>query len=339
MCEGLLEELVMRQIITTQDDVRLAATVHRSTAGDLGVAVFLPATGSRRQRYDAFAQFLAEQGWHAVTFDYRSIGESTLHGDEQHKASMRAWGERDLSAVIDWARSTFKPQRLILVAHSIGGQIIPLAANHNTVDAVLLIAAQKGHWRLWPAPEKYVVWAFFRLYIPLCLRLFGHVPLRFAGLDPLAGNVARDYARWTLKLPYYDDMENDLTPRFEEVQAPILALSFEDDTQYAPRAAVDFLLRHYYVNAPTWRSHIDPGRLGLQPLGHSGFFDAKTCPREYWTEAAEWLRVAADGAEDAYRFAALPDVERMADKCPLAPDSDGPAAQQAGVYSAVRDSV
>jgi predicted alpha/beta hydrolase len=312
----------MTQRIPTTDGVTLAASVHTPAASSHGVAILLPATGANRQRYEAFGGFLAQQGWHAVTFDYRSIGESVLPDGDTRSASMLAWGEQDLDAVIRWTQSRLAPRRTVLIGHSIGGQIIPFAASHRQVDAVVTVAAQKGHWRLWPAPERYAVWGFFRVYIPLCLKLFGRVPLRFAGLDALTAEVARDYVRWTTNLPYYDANGVDLTPRFADVRTPILALSFADDTQYAPRAAVDFLLQHYYINAPTWRCHIDPQQLNLDGLGHSGFFDPAVCPAALWLDTADWLRSAADGRADEFQFQALPDVARMSRKSPLAPDSD-----------------
>lgn len=317
----------MRLSIPTQDGIRLAATLYRARTRDIhGTALLLPATGSRQTRYGALAGFLADQGWDAVTFDYRGIGGSALPCGESHRASMLAWGECDLATVIDWARAELWPRRLVVVAHSIGGQIIPLAHNHRHIDAVLAVAAQKGHWRLWQAPERYGVWAFFRLYIPLCLRLLGQVPLGFAGLDDLPANVARDYARWTLRLDYRDAADNDLTPRFAGLRAPILGLSFADDRQYAPRAAVDFLMSRYFLGAPVWRSHLAPKSLGLPGLGHSGFFDPRLCPACYWEEAARWLRAAADGEAAGFDFRVLPDVQPLSHKRPLGAGLDGAAA-------------
>jgi hypothetical protein len=53
----------------------------------------------------------------------------------------------------------------------------------------------------------------------------------------------------------------------------VLALSFEDDTAYAPRRAVEVLLRDCCVSAPVVWCHVEPEKLGLRGLGHSGFFD------------------------------------------------------------------
>jgi len=208
---------------------------------------------------------------------------------------MQAWGEMDLAAVIDWVRNESRPQRLVAIAHSIGGQILPMAPNSDQIDAVLGIAIQKGHWRLWNGPKKYGVYAFFRFYIPLCIRLFGYVPLAWAGLHHLEKNAARDYARWTMHLDYTDNHEESLMHRFAEFRAPILALSFADDTKYAPRPAVDFLVRHYYLQAPVWRCHLSPDELGLAGLGHSGFFDPIQCPAAIWEEASDWLSHASAG--------------------------------------------
>lgn len=310
----------MRRVtIPSADGLRLAATVFGDDAPGLERAVLiLGSVGARQERYADFARYLAEAGWYALTFDYRGIGRSTVPVQARNQVSMQAWGERDLAAVIAWAKEALGARRLAVVCHSIGGQLMPMAANHAEIDAALAVAVQKGHWRLWDGPNKYLVYGFFRFYIPLCLRLFGRVPLRWAGLDGLERNAARDYARWTLRLDYAGADGRQLTPSFAAFQAPILALSFADDTRYAPPRAVDFLMRHYYLRAPVWRCHIHPEQYGLAGLGHSGFFDAARCPLVFWKEASDWLEHATQQRPlQAYRFSALREAKPLLDKQPL----------------------
>jgi predicted alpha/beta hydrolase len=280
--------------VQTSDGFELAVTSF-FTEQARRAALILPATGVTQDRYEVFATFLAARGWYVVTFDYRGIGSSAASGAFRDQVSMQAWGEKDLTAVIDWVGRETTPQRLVAVAHSIGGQILPLAHNSDRIDAVLGIAIQKGYWRLWDGPTKYGVCAFFRFYVPLCIRLFGYVPLAWAGLHHLEKNAARDYARWTMNLGYTDEREKSLIPRFAQFRAPILALSFADDTRYAPRRAVDFLMRHYYLQAPVWRCHLSPDEWGLAGLGHSGFFNPAQCPAAFWQEASDWLGHASEG--------------------------------------------
>jgi predicted alpha/beta hydrolase len=279
--------------VRTSDGVSLAVTTYAGEEGrSRDVALVLCAVGARQERYEPFARRLVQEGWQVVTFDYRGIGRSTLTREARESASMRAWGELDLAAVIQWARDTLAPRRLVAVAHSIGGQLIPFAANHPRLDAVALVASQRGCWRHWRGWARWSVWLFFTLYIPLCLRLFGRVPLRFIGLDDLERGIAEDYARWGLAELYLWPSGESRTARFADCTFPLLALSFEDDILYAPKRAVEVLLHDYYVSAPAVWCHIDPGKLNLRGLGHSGFFDPGLCPEGWWAELSAWLREA-----------------------------------------------
>lgn len=287
------------------------------------LAIFLAATGATQDRFAPYARFLSARGWHALTFDYRSIGESRVPPEQTDKVSMRAWGREDLSAMIDWAVATLGDPRIVLVTHSIGGQVAPLARNVARVRAMLAVSVQKGWYRLWPTWRRHAVHGFFRVYIPLFLRLRGHVPLGLVGLDRLERGVAEDYARWTLRPDYLDERGQSLHGAFAGFTAPILSLSFEDDATYAPRPSVDRLFDAFYRNAPVLRAHVHPERFGVKSLAHSGFFDPAVCPPAFWDETEAWLRAVADGASpQAVVFSTLP-AEPMSRAAAPAP---GPAA-------------
>lgn len=272
-------------------------------------AIFLCATGASQGRFGHYARFLATRGWHAITFDYRSIGESVTPEGAEHLVSMRAWGREDLSAVIDWACLQLDDPAIALVTHSIGGQIAALARNTDRVRAMLAVSVQKGYYRLWPTWRRYGVYAFFRLYVPCLLRIRNHVPLSWAvkHLDRLERGVAEDYARWTLRPDYLDEHGRSLDDAYERFAAPILSLSFEDDVIYAPKPTVDYLFERFYRNAPVLRAHVMPQQFGVQALAHSGFFKHEDCPPSFWDETESWLRfVLAGGAPLSFSFRSLP---------------------------------
>lgn len=300
--------------IVAADGVALSARHYPPTADASTpprLAIFLAATGATQDRFGPYARFLAARGWHALTFDYRSIGESAVPAEQVDKVSMRAWGREDLPAMIDWAVATLGDPGIALVTHSIGGQVAPLAHNLAHVRAMLAVSVQKGWYRLWPTWHRHAVHGFFRLYVPLFLRLRGHVPLGLVGLDRLERGVAEDYARWTLRPDYLDERGQSLHADFARFEAPILSLSFEDDATYAPRPTVDRLFGEFYRNAPVLRAHVHPRRFGVKSLAHSGFFDPAVCPRAFWDDTEAWLRAVVDGAPpDACAFSALP-VESM----------------------------
>jgi predicted alpha/beta hydrolase len=279
--------------VVAADGVPLAVTTYaREGHSPQDVVLLLCATGVTQARYEAFARHLAQDGWLAVTFDYRGIGRSGVRAEQRRTASMRAWGELDLTALIHWARHELGARRLVAVGHSIGGQILPFAANHPLLDAVAMVSSQRGYWRLWSGWERYAVLLFFAFYVPLCLRLFGRVPLSFLGLDDLERGIAEDYARWGLSEGYPWPSGELRAPRFAECTFPLLALSFEDDTKYAPKRAVEVLVNEHYTSAPTVWCHVEHAKLGMRGLGHSGFFEPDQCPDGWWSDVSTWLREA-----------------------------------------------
>jgi predicted alpha/beta hydrolase len=277
--------------IQATDGLPLAASLFRCQAGEQrGTLLIAGAVGNVRQNYAEYAAYIAAQGWDAVLFDYRGIGGSKACGPEAAAFTMLDWGEKDLAGVIDWAQCRLHTRRLVLVGHSIGGQLAGLAANNHCLTALVAVAAQRGYWRYWDGWRKYVVYLFWRLYVPLCLKAVGYLPMKTMELEDLPGGVARDWARWGLKRHYEDAAGSRVGHHFARFTAPILAMSFSDDPSLAPPRAVDALFSEYYVRAPMTRWHIRPEDLGVRRLGHSGFFTRRVCPERLWQATAEWMR-------------------------------------------------
>src|SRR5262245_42941174 len=180
--------------IPATDGLPLAASLLRCQAREqLGTLIFAGAVGNVRQNYAEYAAYMADRGWDAVLFDYRGIGGSKARGEEAATFTMLDWGEKDLAGVIDWARCRLRPERLVLVGHSIGGQLAGLAANNDHLTALVAVAAQRGYWRYWDGWRKYVVYLFWRLHVPLCVKAVGYLPMKAMELEDLPGGVARDW--------------------------------------------------------------------------------------------------------------------------------------------------
>lgn len=271
--------------------------------------IILPATGARQTRYFDFARFVAKKRWHVITLDYRGFGESKPGSAKiDGRYSMVSWGRYDLDACLTWAKERLGAQKITVLGHSIGGQIIPLASQRHEIDQVVGIATQKGLWKNWHFPRKFGIAAFFKVYVPVCLKLFGRVPLERIGLDDLPKEVARDYVRWTSSYDYTDDKGVSFLDGFHRFRAPILSLSFADDHTYAPKQIVDDLAFNYYRNAPVWRCHLTPQQLSLPRIGHSGFFNNKLVPEALWQDIVTWMNRNLDGSLDESEFVCLRDI-------------------------------
>ncbi|HVR98757.1 MAG TPA: alpha/beta fold hydrolase [Thermoanaerobaculia bacterium] len=287
------------------DGFRLAATLYEpGEIGQNGDAVVLinPATAAPRGYYDAFARFLAGRGFSVLTYDYRGMGESRPRSLRGFKARMRDWGEQDMAGMVDWTVRHLQPSRLLVVGHSVGGQIVGLAENNGKVDALLGVAAQNGYYGHWPASARFGLALRWYLMVPAVSLLFGYVPGRLGIKEDLPGGVAREWAAWCRRPGFLLEGHEERRRGFDRFTRPILAYSFADDG-YAPRPAVESLLG-LYRNASVTHHHIAPGEAG-GAIGHFGFFKERF-RATLWQDAAQWLEEQAGMGK-----AAVPPQEEM----------------------------
>ena len=321
--------------VPAADGYPLAATLYGPAAGrgskeDTAprgpTAVVLSSVGGDRRRYAPFAHHLADRGWSVLTFDYRGIGGSRRRPVRGFPASLSDWGARDVEGVLAWAagRST-RHRRLVVVGHSVGGQILPLAPSHRRLDAILLVAPQAGWWRLRRGIWAHLVRGYFRL-TPAVVAALGCLPLWPTGPERLPAGVALEWRRWCLEPAYRDLAGEALACRFAEVTAPVLAYSFTDDPLFSPRPAAEALLA-LYANAPVVHRHLAPddlrrrGGAQVDRIGHRGFFDPAV-GGALWAEAVAFLEgeeaMAQPAAGGAVSRAGDRRPDRLADQAPTA---------------------
>ncbi len=272
--------------IPASDGLPLAATVF--TAGEPKAWCHIAsANGVKRRYYRRFAMFLAQQGFGAVTFDYRGIGDSPEEAEGTGPATMRMWGERDLDGVIQWVQAQHQgklPQ--VHVGHSGGGQFLGLAPHNECVSRAVIVASQKGYWRLWSGWNQVLMWFLWHVIIPWSTKINGHFPAPNYGMgEPMPAGVALEWARWCRDEKFIvDERGRRIRKHFDAWQGSLHAIVLEDDTKFAPRRAAEELLK-MYPHAATSLEVLAPEELGLEEIGHFGYF-RKTC-------AKDWDRVVA----------------------------------------------
>jgi len=245
--------------------------------------VIAPAMGVARRYYDAFATFLAGNGKSVVTFDYRGIADSKPPSLRRFNGSLTDWGRLDLAAVIDWTSRALKPRRISLVAHSAGGQIVGLAANAGLLDRVVIVTAGSGYWKHWSGLRRIGIRLLWQVMPPVA-RTLGFFPSRALrlGNHDLPREVAVDWATWG-RHPEYLFGFHDNEP-YRALRVPMLVWSAEGD-HYAPRPAVEALIKHYE------NASIEHRRIEDLLVRHWGFF-RKATGETFWRETLEWLEKA-----------------------------------------------
>lgn len=268
------------------DGYRLAATAFAPAAPNGAAVAIAGGTGIPRRFYAKYAADLAARGYAVITFDYRGVGDSAPARMRGFAARMSDWGRLDIDAALASARSRFAPRRLFVVAHSAGGQLLGLAPAACGIDGAVFVSSQSGYWRYWTGRDRLRLLVLWRALIPAACAVVGHYPKALGLGEALPAGVARQWARWGRDPRYlFGDTSLDLA-NYQRFDRPLLALSFADDAAYAPRRAVEALLREYPAAHAEHRA-VDPAARGLPRIGHFGFF--RETARPLWDETAAWL--------------------------------------------------
>lgn len=268
----------MEITLTASDGYRIGA----ATFGSSGKPVLImPATGVPQSYYARFAAYLAERGFSVLTFDYRGIGRSKNGDLRKMAARMRDWALLDATAAFQHLSSD-----LLVVGHSFGGQALGLVPQAGRVRSALVVGSQSGYWANWPPLGKLWMWPTTHFGLDGVTKLFGFFPGSRLGFgEDLPPGVAHEWASWC-RHPKYLVGALGVEETYARVRAPFRAYAISDDA-FAPLPAVEALAR-LYPNARWETRRLAPRELGVDTIGHFGFFRERFRD-SLWREAADWL--------------------------------------------------
>jgi predicted alpha/beta hydrolase len=264
------------------------------------VVIVNAATSVRCRYYFRFAGWLHARGYDAVVYDYRGIGESRPADLASLHATWLDWGELDFEAVLSHVRKTFAGQPIDVVAHSIGGFVVGLAASNACIRRVVTVGAQYAHWRDYALRRKLAMLWKWHVVMPLLSAVCGYFPARRLGwMEDTPRGVALS---WSRSARHFEDTyrrapiarprerRNALALRFASMSAPLLAVSMTDD-EFGTVPAIERLLR-YFVRSPVIHLRIAPIDIGVERVGHFAFFHRRF-EASLWPIALQWLERGA----------------------------------------------
>jgi len=277
--------------ITTQDATPIAASVFTPTHAIKGGVIINSATGVSRRYYQSFANFLCEQGYMVISYDYRGIGDSRTLPAREPSQTMMAWGEQDFNAVIAWAKENHGQLPWHCIGHSVGGQLVGLAELSHTLTSVYAVAAQSGNWRNWGFWKKPKLILSWYVLIPVLSRVLGYLPGAIFGGEALPEKVAMEWARWC-KNPEFicNEKGQAVRPFFANITSKMQFIHLQDDHDFAPLKAVR-QLHDFFLNADKSVESINPSQYGQKQIGHFGYFNKRN-EGGLWTHATQWLEKA-----------------------------------------------
>ena len=274
--------------ITAGDGQVLQGTVY---APDVAQAWLLinSAMGVRRRFYRHLAEHLVGRGIGVVTYDYRGMGDSVLDEHNVRRVRLEHWGRKDFPAVLHWLRQQQDPRRLVVLGHSVGGQILGIQPEIRDVDALVGVASQSGHWRHWDGVERAKVFGLWYAAIPLLTRLSGNFPSSRLGLgQDIPSGVARQWAEWGRDPDYIRSRTVGPQPQYhDEVRCRLRTYMAEGDHLASERAIRAW--HDWFPNADRELVNLGVRNAAGRKIGHFGFFDPDI-GAEAWPGLADFVR-------------------------------------------------
>lgn len=282
--------------ITCEDDFHLAGTLYKPSKL-IGAIMIAPATGIKRQFYNSFANFLAQNGYGVITFDNRGIGESKSESINEINASLVNWGKLDMTAVLNALKEEFPNTLYHLIGHSAGGQLVGLMKNSNELQSMFNYASSSGSLNYTKYPFKFKSIFFLNCFIPISNLLFGQTNSQWIGMgEPLPKLVSSQWRNWCNGKGYVAEefgksIKNHL---YDKLTLPSLWVHSIDD-DIANIENVKDMIR-VYSQSKSEIITLDPKEFGYKEIGHMKFFSPKRM--KVWEIALDWLNAKTTTANN-----------------------------------------
>ncbi|SDG03621.1 Predicted alpha/beta hydrolase [Lentzea fradiae] len=207
------------------------------------VVLVVPAMGIVATYYDPLARGVAATGSPVVVCDLRGHGGSTPGVSRASRFGQQELVAVDLPAAVAVTRREFPGRPVVLLGHSIGGQLgaAYLGRPEADVDGLALIASGTPHHRVYPRLRGLRVLLGTQT-AALLGRAWGYFPgdrVGFGGRE--SARVITDWARFARTgrfAPAGADL--DYEQAMSRVDLPVLVVSVEGDLMHTP-AAMDEL--------------------------------------------------------------------------------------------------
>ena len=273
--------------LDTSRGAQVAAKLFAAPGAPRAAVLVAGAMGVKQDFYADFAAWLAQQGFHALTFDYRGVGasrpEEMQHSLRGFDADLFDWAD-DVDAAIEHLTAAAPGVPLYVIGHSLGAQLPGMLRHRDRIAGLVSVAAGSGYWRDNAPPLKRMVLYFWHVLVPLATWVSGYFPgARLKKVGDVPRGVILQWRRWCLNPRYHVGHEGEaLRRQFAAARFPIVALSMTDDelmTERGTRVLIDC-----YENAPRELQRVAPADVSARRIGHFGFFRPQF-------EATLWTRV------------------------------------------------
>ncbi len=252
------------------------------------VLVINSATAVDKQLYHHYATFMAEKGYHAITYDYRGIAASRPKKLKGFKASFTDWGQKDFTGVIDFVKKEFPKHKIVVLGHSIGGTIIGMTEKNKEISGIITIGAQTAYYKDWAKNQKTKIYILWHILFPIITKLYGYFPGKKLGmLEDVPKGVIDQWHHRRKHVDMKTQMEENGSQFFyKDYVGKLLSLWIEDDPIGTEKAIKR--IHDVFVKSKKEIEMIALNSIPTHKIGHFGFFSRKY-KDTLWTKTLTWF--------------------------------------------------
>jgi len=276
-----------RITIMAEDGRKLSARWWQGAKAFERSIIFIPALAAPQAYLKCFADYLAQQGWGVMTFDYRGIGASKDDRLDSY-VTLDDWINLDIPAAVSEVKRRTETRFLGVIAHSVGGQLLGQSRVRQCIDGALFISSQRGTPKLFKRMARLRIHYAYSIF-PILIYIFDQLPVsKWTLPQDCPSQVLLQWIRWGRTGVLTNKEGENVESRFADYEGPLITITIADDLDYASAASVEALAA-LYLGANIRREKIVPQDYGLDTIGHFGFFHRRA-PLSLWSQTEEWLK-------------------------------------------------
>ena len=264
----------MQQLfLKTSDHNLISVTVFEPQNPNGKLLLINSATGVKQQVYFSFAKYFAENGFTAITYDYRGIGESKPKKMNGFHATMRIWGTDDFKTVTDFIKKNYQNHQKFCLGHSVGALIIGMNENAHIFDKFIFVATQDAYIGNLKANIAASAVLGFGIAVPLTTKFFGYFPAHRFGLgESLPKGVAYDWRTLILNKKSTSRLYEKIATHFsKDLKQETFIIHAEDDP-WVTMKGVENLMNNVYPHLKKTYREIKVSDSEKGEIGHINFF-------------------------------------------------------------------
>ena len=264
----------MQQLfLKTSDHNLISITVFEPQNPNGKLLLINSATGVKQQVYFSFAKYFAENGFTAITYDYRGIGDSKPKKMNGFHATMRIWGTDDFKTVTDFIKKNYQNHQKFCLGHSVGALIIGMNENAHIFDKFIFVATQDAYIGNLKANIAASAVLGFGIAVPLTTKFFGYFPAHRFGLgESLPKGVAYDWRTLILNKKSTSRLYEKIATHFsKDLKQETFIIHAEDDP-WVTMKGMENLMNNVYPHLKKTYREIKVSDSEKGEIGHINFF-------------------------------------------------------------------